>query len=80
MTSERPSPTYPVVQLLVAHGKSLSFLLSALVLLGVCALGLFTGVLWLLPAGLAAAGVLLVLLLSYIEVLRIIADTLLPKY
>lgn len=80
MSSERPSPAYPVVQLLVVHGKSLSFLLSALVLLGVCALGLFTGILWLLPAGLAAAGVLLVLLLSYVEVLRIIADTLLPKY
>lgn len=80
MSSKRPSPAYPVVQLLVVHGKSLSFLLSALILLGVCALGLFTGALWLLPAGLATAGVLLVLLLSYVEVLRIIADTLLPRY
>jgi len=80
MTSERPFPTYPVVQFLVVRGKAMSFLLSALLLLGLSGLGLATGKLWLLPVGLLAGGVLLVLLLSYVEVLRIIADTLLPKY
>lgn len=80
MTSSFHHPTYPVVQFLVARGRSLSFALSALVLLGLCGLGLSSGALWLLPAGLLGATVLLGLLLSYVEVLRIIADTLLPKY
>jgi len=73
-------PSYPVVQFLVARGKLLSIALSALVLLGLCGLGLASGSLWLLPAGVLGATVLLGLLLSYVEVLRIIADTLLPKY
>jgi len=80
MQQEFLPPTYPVVQFLVARGKSLSLALSALVLLGAIGLGLSTGALWLAPAGLVAAGVLLGLLLSYVEVLRIIADTLIPKY
>ena len=73
-------PSYPVVQFLVARGRALSFALSALVLLGLCGLGLYSGALWLLPTGAICATVLLGLLLSYVEVLRIIADTLLPKY
>lgn len=80
MQQEYAPPTYPVVQFLVARGKSLSLTLSALVVLGASGLGLSTGAHWLVPAGLVVAGVLLGLLLSYVEVLRIIADTLIPKY
>ena len=80
MQTEFQTPTYPVVQFLVARGRGLSVALAALVLLGALALGLTSGVLWLLPAGLVASGLLLGLLLSYVEVLQIIADTLLPKY
>lgn len=74
------NPTYPVVQFLVARGKSVSLALSLLVLLA-SVLGAFTsGSVWVAAAGVLASGVLLGLLLSYVEVLRIIADTLLPKY
>lgn len=74
------TPTYPVVQFLVARGQGVALALSLLVLIAAWAGGLATGQLWLALAGTAAAGVLLGLLLSYVEVLRIIADTLLPKY
>ncbi len=80
MSQDFSPPTYPVVQFLVARGKSLAIALSAAVLLLSVVAGVVTHALWLLPAGLVAAGVLLVLLLSYVEVLRIIADTLIPKY
>ena len=74
------NPTHPVVQFLVARGKSVSLALSLLVLLA-CVLWAFTsGSVWVAVAGVVASGVLLGLLLSYVEVLRIIADTLLPKY
>jgi hypothetical protein len=80
MHEESPSAAYPMVRFLVARGKGLAFLLCALVLLAGLGAALASGQLWLLPAGFVASGVLLGLLLSYIEVLRIIADTLIPKY
>ena len=69
-----------MVQFLVARGRALSFVLALLVLLGCVVGGIACSQLWLVPAGVVAAGVLLGLLLSYVEVLRIIADTLIPKY
>ena len=80
MSQDYQSPTYPVVQFLVAQGTRLSIALSVFLLLGAIGLGLSTGTLWLIPAGLLLSGLVLGLLLSYIEVLRIIADTLIPKY
>jgi ABC-type uncharacterized transport system permease subunit len=74
------NPSYPVVQFLCARGKGLSTLLSAFVLVAAWSWGLATGQIWIGLAGTVGAGVLLGLLLSYVEVLRIIADTLLPKY
>lgn len=71
---------YPVVEFLVARGKALAFVLAAAVLLGAIGLASALDSLWLIPAGVVAALVALGLLLSYIEVLRIIADTLIPKY
>lgn len=80
MHEDSPSAPYPMVRFLVARGKGLAFLLAAIVLIACIAAGLTLGQLWLLPAGVVAGGVLLGLLLSYVEVLRIIADTLIPKY
>ena len=80
MQDESPSAAYPMVRFLVARGKALAVLLAALIVLAGLVAGVATGQLWLLPAGAVAAGVLLALLLSYVEVLRIIADTLIPKY
>jgi hypothetical protein len=80
MNAPFQAPTYPVVQFLVSRGKTLSWALSALVLLGALGLSLASATPWPLVIGAAGAVVLLGLLLSYVEVLRIIADTLLPKY
>ncbi len=80
MNESSSSSPYPMVQFLVARGRGLSFVLALLVLLGGVAGGIASSQLWLVPAGIVAAGVLLGLLLSYVEVLRIIADTLIPKY
>ena len=80
MQDESPSQSYPMVQLLVTRGKTISILLALAVLLGGIAAGLAWHQWWLAPVALVAAGLLLGLLLSYVEVLRIIADTLIPKY
>lgn len=80
MASTFHPPSYPVVQFLVNNGTLLSFVLSALVLLGTAGLGMANGMVWLTVGGVIVSVVLLGILLSYIEVLKIIADTLLPKY
>ena len=80
MQDESPSNAYPVVRFLVARGKTLSALLAAGLLLAGLAACLFSAQWWWLPASAVAAAVLWTLLLSYVEVLRIIADTLIPKY
>lgn len=74
------NPTYPVVQFLVARGKVVSQILSLLVFLASVAWVFTGGSVWVAVGGAIASCVLLGLLLSYVEVLRIIADTLLPKY
>lgn len=78
--TEFKTPTYPVVTFLVAHGASCSVVLSVLVGIICSAIGWSAGLPWLIPVGIGFAAALLVVLLSYIEVLRIISDTLLPKY
>jgi len=70
---------YPVVEFLVSRGKGLAVALAAAVLLGAIGFGASSGALWLIPTGVVVSVVLLGLLLSYVEVLRIIADTLIPK-
>jgi hypothetical protein len=73
-------PSYPVVQFLVSKGTAVAILAALAVLAGVGYLGFATATPWLYPVAAGAAVVLLILLLSYVEVLKIIADTLLPKY
>lgn len=73
-------PSYPVVQFLVSKGTALAILAALAVFAGLSYLGFATATSWLYPVAVVAAVVLLVLLLSYVEVLKIIADTLLPKY
>jgi hypothetical protein len=77
--SEYKPPSYPVVAFLVRHGVLLSTIIGVLpVLAGVyfmqsagSAIALCAGVI----GGVVAGG----LMLSYIEVLRIVSDTLIPK-
>lgn len=80
MQDESPSSAYPMVRFLVARGRTLAFALAGLILLAAVLAGFVSGQLWVVPAGILLDVVLLALLLSYVEVLRIIADTLIPKY
>ena len=72
-------PNYPIIQFLVRHGHPFAIgvaLLPALAGLWV----LLAGGLWLYGIGAVVAGaVLYVLMKSYVELVAIIADMLLPK-
>ncbi|MES2538480.1 MAG: hypothetical protein V4632_21690 [Pseudomonadota bacterium] len=79
MDDEYKPPTYPVVQFLVAHGMKLAIALGLLGALTGFA-GAVAGAPWYWAvAGLAGGALLAGVLASYVEVLRIIADTLMPK-
>ncbi|MFO1189733.1 MAG: hypothetical protein U1E97_09160 [Alphaproteobacteria bacterium] len=73
-------PDYPIVKFLVTHGDRFALgvaLLPVAAAMLVLALGLAH---WLiLLAGLGAAALLFVFVKSYVELVRIIADMLLPK-
>ena len=80
MPQEFQPKTYPVVLFLVAHGKPLAAWVSAAFGFALAGWGLYQQLLWLIALGVFAAALLWVVLWSYIEVLQIIADTLIPKY
>jgi hypothetical protein len=70
---------YPTIALILKWGEPLSAVLAALLPLGALLLVL-QGASWLvLVAGIVAGGVAYGLLRSYVEVLRVIADTLIPR-
>lgn len=79
MSSEYAPPVYPVIKFLVARGDGIAILLGlapALAGFWFAAQGWPWG---LAAAGIAAGALLWVVFRSYIEVLRIIADTLMPR-
>ena len=70
---------YPTIALILKWGEPLSAVLAALIPLGALLLVL-QGASWLvLVAGIVAGAVAYGLLRSYVEVLRVIADTLIPR-
>jgi hypothetical protein len=70
---------YPTIKLIVEKGDTIARVIAALPLLGAIGLVLL-GVHWAaLLGGVAAAGVLFFLMKSYVELVRVIADMLLPK-
>lgn len=70
---------YPTVGFILRHGKLLAIVLAALLPLGAAVL-LMQGWTWIvLPAGVLLGVVAFGLLMSYVEIIRIIADTLLPR-
>jgi len=78
--SEYREPNYPIVQFLIKHGVWLSIVIG--VAAGAATIILATTLgLSLLGTAISIAGAIVAtfLLISYVEVLRIIADTLLPK-
>jgi hypothetical protein len=71
--------SYPTIKFIVERGNLLAIGIGLLPLLGAVAL-VILGVHWFaLIAGAVAAGVVFFLMKSYVELVRVIADMLLPK-
>jgi len=70
---------YPTIKFIVERGNLLAVAIGILPLFGALALAAF-GMHWfVLLAGAVAAGVVYFLMKSYVELVRVIADMLLPK-
>ncbi|MDB5363651.1 MAG: hypothetical protein JWO51_4948 [Rhodospirillales bacterium] len=72
-------PTYPTVKFLVAHGMPLAILIGLAPLVIAVVLVVLGWSAWVIAAGVGISLVLGVVLVSYVEVLRVISDTLMPK-
>ena len=71
---------YPVVNFIVKHGVLIAIAIGILPLLGaVACVVMFAGHAFLIVAGVVASGVLFFLMKSYVEVVQLMADMLLPK-
>lgn len=70
---------YPTIKLIVERGNALAAAIGALPFAGAIVLAAF-GVHWIvLGAGVVASAVVYLLMRSYVELVRVIADMLLPK-
>jgi len=70
---------YPTIKLIVERGDLLAAIVGILPFLGALALFAF-GVHWLvIVAGVVAAAVVYLLMRSYVELVRVMADMLIPK-
>ena len=79
MPNPTQPPSYPTIQFLAAKGDILAFLVAiAPVCLGIWAMTVGYAWPWMLLAA-GSAIVLWLIVRSYIEVLRILADTLMPR-
>lgn len=71
---------YPIINLLHRHGTKLALLVALLPLLGALAMFLSGFTPWpVLPCALVAGGVIYVLARSYVELIHIITETLMPR-
>lgn len=72
-------PTYPTIQFIVRFGEPIAIVTAALPLVGAI-VAIFAGApWWIVPAGVVASGYAFVFLRSYVELIRAVADTLLPR-
>lgn len=76
---EDPNSTYRTLHFLVKHGNPLANGVAIAVLLLGPVLWAFNGAVWGVPVCIAAAAFLLLILRSYVELVRVIVDMLLPK-
>lgn len=74
-----PPPRYPTIEFIVRFGEPLAMFTAALPLAGAVAVALAGTPWWIVPAGLAASAYLFLFLRSYVELIRAVADTLLPR-
>ena len=76
---EDPNSTYSTLHFLVKHGNHLANGVAIAVLLLGPVLWAINGSVWGVPVCIAAAAFLLLILRSYVELVRVIVDMLLPK-
>jgi len=76
---EDPNSQYRTLHFLVKHGELVANGISLAVLLLGPIVWLISGSLWAVPVAIGAAGFLLLILRSYVEMVRVIVDMLLPK-
>ena len=76
---EDPNSTYRTLHFLVKHGDKLANGVAIAVLLLGPVVWVVNGSLWGIPVCFAAAAFLLLILRSYVELVRVIVDMLLPK-
>ena len=76
---EDPNQTYRMLHFLVKHGDRF----AALITFGIPLLGavvsVWAGLIWTLPVWVLVGGFLYVIMRSYVELVRVIVDMLLPK-
>jgi hypothetical protein len=71
---------YPTLNRIVKHGDAIAPAVAALPFLGAVAASLILGAHWLVPVGGAVASVVVLFLMkSFVELVRVISDMLLPK-
>ena len=79
METDTGLPRYPTVEFLVKHGPKFAIALGILPLLCALALAWYLQMWILVPGGAIAGAILFVIARSYVELVQIIADMLLPK-
>ena len=71
---------YPTIKLIVERGNAIAIVVAALPFLGGLALFVLLAMHWVvLVAGIVTSLVVLLIMKSYVELVRVIADMLLPK-
>ncbi|GAA5231912.1 hypothetical protein FOZ76_15110 [Verticiella sediminum] len=71
---------FPTIKLLVEHGTAIAVLVAVLPLIGAWAAFELLSLHWLvLAAGLVSSAVLLLIMKSYVELVRVVSEMLLPK-
>jgi hypothetical protein len=79
MESEYVPPTYPMLNFISSKGKFIAVLLGLAVVLGGIFLGVKLDCWYVSPVGIVVGIVLSGILFSYVEIVRIILDTLVPR-
>ena len=79
MTDMPEMPTYPALGFLVRHGRALAGLIALLPIAGALCAVATGGPLWLIAGGLVLAPILLLFVLTYVEMARVISDTMIPR-
>jgi hypothetical protein len=72
-------PTYPVVQFLVKNGTLMTFIMAMLPVIAGLYFSVTGSSIWFVVGGIFLGSIVGGLIMSYVEVLKIISDTLMPR-